>query len=66
MFSSLTPREKDIIEFLIEGYTNKELADKFNISPHTVKALLEKIFDKLGTKNRVQLAVYALREGLFK
>ena len=66
MFTNLTPREKDMIEYIVEGYTNKELANKFNISPHTVKALLEKIFDKLEIKNRVQLAAWALREGIFK
>jgi DNA-binding NarL/FixJ family response regulator len=54
----LTNREFEIVNLLIEGKTNSEIGKELFISTHTVKAILEKIYDKLNIHNRVQLAIY--------
>ena len=60
----LTKREKDVLEFLVKGNTNKEMAELMFISEKTVKNHLTSIFKKLGVKDRTQAAVYALKNKL--
>lgn len=50
-----TNREKQVIEFLICGKHNYEIANELNISIHTVKAHIENIYSKLGVHSRVAL-----------
>lgn len=57
----LTRREKDILEMLVKGNSNKDMADAMFISEKTVKNHLTSIFRKLGVKDRTQAAVFALR-----
>ena len=61
---TLTPREKEVLEHLTRGLTNKELANALYISENTVKNHLRNILEKLHLSNRVQAVAYALREGL--
>lgn len=51
----LTEKEREIIQLVCEGLSNKEIAKKMYISEQTVKAHLHKIFQKLNVKNRSQL-----------
>ncbi len=51
----ISARERDIIELLIQGRSNKEIQDKLFISFHTVKNHIYNIYQKLGIKNRGQL-----------
>lgn len=51
---NLTCREVEIMEFIVRGLTNKEIADKLCISPQTVKNHIRKIFRKLGVENRTE------------
>jgi DNA-binding NarL/FixJ family response regulator len=60
----LTNREIDILELVVEGKTNKEIAYALNISENTVKIHLRNILEKLHLQNRIQAAVYAVRKGL--
>ncbi len=60
----LSPREREVLELLTEGATNKEIASSLGISENTVKNHLKNILEKLHLHNRVQAAAYALREGL--
>ena len=60
----LTPREMEVVEAIVAGYTNKEIAEKFTISEQTVKHHLTNIFDKLGVFNRLELAVFAINNRL--
>jgi len=55
----LTPRELEIIEAVLEGCTNKDMAQKFSVSQHTIKHHLTNIFDKLGVSNRLELVLFA-------
>ena len=56
----LTPKEREVIEFLTKGWTNKEIGNKLGITENTVKNHLKNILDKLHLENRVQAAAFAL------
>ncbi len=64
--SRLTRREKDVLELVVKGNSNKEIAGLLYISEKTVKNHLTNIFRKLSVKDRTQAAVYALKNGLVK
>jgi len=57
--SSLTPREREIVELVASGDCNKIIASKLNIADRTVKAHLSVIFQKLKVNDRLQLALLA-------
>jgi DNA-binding NarL/FixJ family response regulator len=61
---ALTPREIEVLEQVVAGATNKEIAETLVITENTVKIHLRNILEKLHLQNRVQAAVYAVREGL--
>jgi two-component system NarL family response regulator len=60
----LTERERDILRYVARGMSNKEIGAALAISPHTVKAHLRHILDKLGLRSRAQAAAWAERHGL--
>lgn len=59
----LTPKERRIMELIFEGLSNKEIALRLSISEKTVKAHINHIFKKTGTKNRTQLIKYFYSSG---
>jgi len=63
---SLSPREKEILRLLAEGYSNKEIAEKLVISPSTVHSHRGNIMEKLGLGNRRDLIQYARKQGLIQ
>jgi two-component system nitrate/nitrite response regulator NarL len=46
-----------------EGLTNKDISRQLNLSEHTVRNYLFRIFNKLGTSNRLELALYMINRG---
>lgn len=60
----LTLREKEVLKYLIEGFTNKKIAQQLSITIATVKAHLTSIFHKLGVENRSQAIIAALNSNL--
>jgi DNA-binding NarL/FixJ family response regulator len=60
----LSPREKQILRLLVEGYTNEEIARQLQCSYPTVRTHLAHLYRKLNVDDRVSAAVYALRHGL--
>jgi len=63
-FSSLTPREHEILCHLSEGQSNKVIARNLNISDGTVKLHVKAILRKLGVHSRVEAAVMAVEKGV--
>jgi len=59
----LTKREQGLVHLVAEGRTNKEISRELNLSEHTVRNYLFRIFNKLGTSNRLELALYAINHG---
>ncbi len=60
----LSRRERDVLEWLVEGLSNDEIAHKLHLSEATVKKHLGSIMSKLHLRNRVQVAVFGVRRGL--
>jgi len=60
----LTRRELQIVTAILNGATNKDIGQQFNLSEQTVKNHLSHIFDKVGVSNRLELALYALHHKL--
>jgi two-component system, NarL family, nitrate/nitrite response regulator NarL len=62
----LTPREREVIESVVAGCSNKEIASKLSISEQTVKHHITNIFDKLGVYNRLELTLFVIHHNLLK
>ncbi len=60
----LTPREMDVLRLMVEGLTNRAIANILNLSPGTVKGYVKTILEKLLVSDRTQAAVKAIRTGL--
>jgi DNA-binding NarL/FixJ family response regulator len=60
----LTDREEEIVGLIVEAAGNKEIADRLRISEKTVKNHLTNIYDKLGVSGRLELAMFAIDNGL--
>jgi DNA-binding NarL/FixJ family response regulator len=58
----LTPRQRQMVRLLTEGLTNREIAEHLQLSEHTVKNYMFRIFDKLGVSSRSELIIYALNQ----
>jgi two-component system response regulator DegU len=59
---NLTDTEKEIVSLICQGYRNKEIAQKLNISEQTVKSHCNRIFKKVRVSDRLQLALYVYKE----
>ena len=60
----LTPREMDVLEQIVAGKSNKEIADELGVSEATVKTHINSLLGKLGVTDRTQAATAAIRRGL--
>lgn len=58
----LTKREEEVVHLVSEGFTNRDISRQLKLSEHTVRNYLFRIFNKVGTSNRLELALYALRK----
>jgi two-component system nitrate/nitrite response regulator NarL len=56
----LTRREQEIVSLVAEGMRNEEISRKLNVTEHTIRNYLCRIFDKLGMSSRVELVLYTL------
>lgn len=63
---TITPRELLIIASIVDGATNKRIAEQHHMSHQTVKNHLSSIYDKLGVSNRLELALYAIAHRLIE
>jgi len=60
---ALSPSQEGILALLVEGLSNREIAARVHLSENTVKTHVREILRRAGARNRVQLAVRAVREG---
>ena len=60
----LSDRERQVLEMVAAGATNREIADRLFLSPHTVKDHTSAVYKKIGARNRAQAIVRAQRLGL--
>ena len=60
----LTEREREVLEQIARGLTNREIAEKMVISEKTVKTHVSNLLDKLGLEDRTRAAIWALKHGL--
>ena len=62
--NTLTQREREILRRIVDGLSNKEIARVEGMAEPTVKTHMRSLTAKTGCKNRTQLAVMAIREGI--
>ena len=59
----LTSREKEVVQFVVDGLKNREIAEKLNVKEHSVRNYLYRSFEKLGISTRVELLLYYFSRG---
>lgn len=64
MVASLTPREQEVLELLIQGLSNAEIGSKLYISPRTVEKYVSSLLRKTDTSNRAELVHFVMKHGL--
>jgi DNA-binding NarL/FixJ family response regulator len=62
----LTKREHEVVDLIARGMSNKEIATELHIAVHTVKSHVHNILDKLALHTRLELASFALTEGMIR
>jgi len=62
--ASFTAREKEVLELLVGGRSNKEIGSPLGIGERTVKAHVAKLMRKVGVQNRIALSAHALKNSL--
>jgi two-component system, NarL family, response regulator LiaR len=62
----MTKREKQIIELIADGLSNKDIAEKLHLSVYNIKSLIHNILEKLALHTRVQIAKYSHNNNEFK
>jgi DNA-binding NarL/FixJ family response regulator len=66
VFDRLTPREKQILQLIAEGNSNKEIAGMLTLSVNTVAVHRANLMDALGVHRTAELVVFAIRKGLVR
>ncbi len=61
---NLSPREMEVLQLIVTGKSNNQIAEELGVSPNTIKTHVQGILNKLTVDDRVQAAVFALRSGL--
>lgn len=61
---SLTTREREVLRHVADGLSNDEIAGRIGLSPRTVQTHVASALRKTASRNRAQLAVFAVREGI--
>ena len=58
----LTKREEGVVQLVADGLTNRDISEQLNLSENTVRNYLFRIFNKVGTSNRLELALYSMNQ----
>lgn len=60
----LTPREVEVLQLVLAGYTNKAIAAEIYISEKTVEFHLDNIYTKIGVRTRLMAGIWAMQQGI--
>ena len=60
----LTPRELEVLGYIIEGMTTREIAEKMSVSDNAVEGFRKSLFEKTGARNAAQLVSYTYEKNL--
>ena len=60
----LTKREMDVVKLVVQGHTNRDVAQNLGLTEHTISNYLFTIYEKLGVSSRVELVLYSLTRAL--
>jgi len=60
----VSEREREVLQLLAEGRSNKEAAAVLHLSPHTVETHRSNLMQKLGLHNTAEIVLYAVRRGI--
>jgi two-component system nitrate/nitrite response regulator NarL len=60
----LTPREIEILKFVLSGQTNKAIASQISITEKTVEFHLKRIYTKIGVQTRLMAGLWAIQHGI--
>jgi two-component system, NarL family, response regulator NreC len=63
-YELLSQREKEVLQLLAEGKSNKEVAQLLNLSPHTIDSHRTNMMQKLGLHNTAEIVLYAVRKNI--
>ena len=63
-YDLLSPREREILQLVAEGKSNKEIATQLNLSVYTIETHRANLMEKLGLKGMPELILYAVRKGI--
>lgn len=63
-YSTLSKREREVLQLVAEGHTNKEIAERLSISPRTAESHRASLMKKIGLESTADLVRYAARRGL--
>ena len=64
MISKITPRERELLEALAEGLSDKEIAERLYVGVGTVRTHMTHLLSKFGVDSRLQALIFAIRYGL--
>lgn len=62
--TELTPRERDVVRGIVAGRTNREIALELGLTEQAIKNVLSAVYTKCQVRNRLELALLAMREDL--
>lgn len=60
-----SPKEINVIQYICQEMTNKEIADKLNLSIRTIEGYRDRILEKIGARNSAGIVVYAIRNNIY-
>ena len=63
-YELLTEREREVLQLLAEGKSNKEAASVLNLSPYTIESHRTNLMQKLGLHNTAEIVLYAVRKAI--
>jgi len=63
-YDTLSEREREIFQLIVEGRTNKEIAEMLGVSPSTIETHRAHIMEKLDVHSAVEMVLYAVRKGI--